>query len=358
MSGRGRRWRWIVVAGLLTALGCSDSSTRAEPDPGPDSAPPTSSPTATSPDDPDLDDPDGPDSDRPTTAPAPHPVSLAALMAKEYDGRGLRLRRELQRTDAYTRYAVTYRSGQLRISGVLNVPTGRGPFPTLVLNHGYIDPDAYVSGQGLSREQDYLAREGYIVLHTDYRNHAESDPAPRAERRLRLGYTEDVINAVLALRRSDLPVDRERIGLLGRSMGGGVTYNALVVRPGLVDAAVVFAPVSSDTVDNFNRWIRDDRPSLARRIIAEYGSPRHRPQFWRGVSPYASFDRVTEPLLVHHGTVDDTCPPRWSRDTVRKLRRLGKDARLRTYEGEGHAFYDDWPLSMRRTVAFFERELG
>jgi dipeptidyl aminopeptidase/acylaminoacyl peptidase len=279
-------------------------------------------------------------------------------MAKEYDGHGLRLRSELLRTDAYTRYAVTYRSGELRISGVLNVPTGPGPFPALVLNHGYIDPDVYVSGQGLSREQDYLAGEGYVVLHTDYRDHAGSDPAPAAERRLRLGYTEDVINAVLALRRSALPVDDDRIGLLGRSMGGGITYNALVVRPGLVDAAVVFAPVSSDTVDNFDRWIRGERPGLARGIVAAYGSPERRPVFWRGVSPDTYFDRITEPLLVHHGSADDTCPLRWTYRTVKELRRLGKDVRLRTYAGEGHTFYADWPLSMRRTVRFFDRHLA
>ena len=111
-----------------------------------------------------------------------HPVSLPALMRSDFDGRRLRVRRELGRTEAYTRYFVTYRSDDLRISGVLNVPSGRGPFPTLVLNHGYIDPADYVNGQGLLREQDYLARAGYVVLHTDYRNHAQSGRAPAADR--------------------------------------------------------------------------------------------------------------------------------------------------------------------------------
>jgi dipeptidyl aminopeptidase/acylaminoacyl peptidase len=347
-----RRWRWVAIIGLVAAVGCSESSTEGEPEPAPTSEPTDATTSPTTP---------TPSPSAPSTTPAPpvrHPVSLPALMAKEYDGRGLRLRGEQLRTASYTRYDVTYRSGDLRISGILNLPHGRGPFPALVLNHGYIDPDVYVTGQGLAREQDYLAREGFIVLHTDYRDHAESDPAPGAERRLRLGYTEDVINAVLALRRSRLPVDDDRIGLLGRSMGGGVTYNALVVRPGLVDAAVVFAPVSSNTVDNFDRWIRGERTGLAGRIIAAYGSPERRPEFWRGVSPYTYFDRVTEPLLVHHGTVDDTCPPRWTQRTVDELRRLGKNVRLRTYPGEGHTFYGDWPLSMRRTVAFFDRHLG
>ena len=97
------------------------------------------------------------------------------------------------------------------------------------------------------------------MLHVDYRNHAGSDRDPRADLRLRLGYTVDVVNAVKAVRRSGLRrLDTEQVGLLGRSMGGGVVYNVLTVAPGLVDAAVVYAPVSSRAGDNFNRWIRDD----------------------------------------------------------------------------------------------------
>ncbi|MGH3462624.1 MAG: alpha/beta hydrolase family protein, partial [Kribbellaceae bacterium] len=64
-------------------------------------------------------------------AAAPHPVSLQALMQKKYDGRNLQVGRVLNRTDEYTRYFVTYLSGRLRISGILNVPTGPGPFPAL-----------------------------------------------------------------------------------------------------------------------------------------------------------------------------------------------------------------------------------
>ena len=290
---------------------------------------------------------------------ASSPVSLPALMAKTYDGRGLRLGRVLARTSDYTRRAATFRSSDLRISGIMNVPEGAGPFPVVVLLHGYIDPAVYVTGQGLMREQDYLARRGYVVLHVDYRNHAGSDSDPGAERRLRLGYTEDAVNAVLAVRRSTLPfIDGERVGLLGRSMGGGVTYNVLVAQPGLVDAAVVFAPVSSRTSDNFDRWIRDERSDLAAEIIDRYGAPETAPEFWREVSPRTYFGRITEPLLIHHGTADESCPIRWTRATYAALQREGKDARLFVYGGEHHAFGPQWPLSMRRTVRFLDRHLG
>ena len=286
-------------------------------------------------------------------------VSLPALMAQEYDGRALRLGRVLARTGAYVRHAVTYRSGDLRISGIMNIPRGRGPFPVLVLLHGYIDPAVYVTGQGLMREQDYLAREGYAVLHTDYRNHAGSDDDPAAEVRMRLGYTEDTVNAVLAIRRSGIArLDGERVGLVSRSMGGGVTYNTLVAQPGLVDAAVVFAPVSSRTQDNFNRWIRGERSELAARIVERHGSPEGNPRFWREVSPRTYFDRISEPVLIHHGTSDDSCPIGWTRASFRALQDAGVDATLRVYDGEEHAFGPQWPLSMRRTVAFLDRHLA
>jgi uncharacterized protein len=284
-------------------------------------------------------------------------VSLQALMTKKYDGRDLRVGRVLARTDAYTRYFITYASGSLRISGIMNVPTGPGPHPVLVLNHGHIDPAIYKNGQGLRREQDYLARRGYVVLHTDYRNHAQSSDDPRSEVSLRLGYTEDVINAVLAIKRSKLPyLDRQRIGMLGRSMGGGITYNVLVAQPGLVKAAVVFAPVSSDAVDNFNRWVRNNS-EVSPAIIQAYGAPERNPGFWRNLSAVNFFNRVTEPILIHHGTADETCPIAWSRETLAALKKAGKDATMYTYPGEHHAFGPDWPISMARTVAFFKQHL-
>ncbi|NHC46251.1 alpha/beta hydrolase family protein [Motilibacter aurantiacus] len=294
----------------------------------------------------------------PSRTAKPDPVSLPAMFEKEYDGRGLKVGRTLDRNSAYTRHYVTYRSGKLTISGILNVPRGKGPFPALVLAHGHIDTDIYVNGQGLRREQDYLAREGYVVLHTDYRNHAQSSDDPDNEVTMRLGYTEDVVNAVLALRRSGLgAVDKERIGLLGRSMGGGIALNTLVAQPGLVDAAVVFASVSSSTIDNFNRWTRDDE-QLAGEILDRYGTPKESPAFWRGVSPRTYFDRVTEPVLIHHGTSDSTCPIEWSRTTRDALERRDKDVTMYEYQGEEHAFGPQWPTSMRRTVAFFDRHLA
>jgi uncharacterized protein len=282
-------------------------------------------------------------------------VSVPGLVAERHRGGGLRIGAVRERTAAFTSYDVTFRSTttsargtrSLRISGVLNVPRGPGPFPAVVLAHGYVEPSVYVRGQGMTRERGYLADHGFVALHVDYRNHAESGDDPRAEPAVRLGYSADVINAVQALRRSsDVPVAPERVALFGRSMGGGVVLKALIARPGLVQAGVAWASVSSLERQNYRRFSADDpgpRPPQTRR-------------FWRGVSSRPFLERITEPVLLVHGRFDETCPPAWAGATQRAMDRAGADSWLVWYD-DGHAFGPAFTAAMARTVAFLRARL-
>ena len=219
----------------------------------------------------------------------PKPVSVLGLAAERHSGDRLRLgavrertaalhvvRRHLPQPQHYPRRRGPEES--YTISGVLNVPTGRGPFPAVVLAHGYIDPAYYVRGQGMTRERGYLAARGYVALHVDYRNHAESTDDPAYQRRMRLGYTADVINAVKALRSSgDVPVDDDRVALFGRSMGGGVILKALVAAPGLVQAAAPWASVSSLEADNFRQFMSEPGDTRGQEVVAAPRLARREP---------------------------------------------------------------------------------
>lgn len=285
-------------------------------------------------------------------------VSLPALMETEIVGSDLVIEKQLGSTSKYTRHAVTYKANGLTISGIMNIPVGTGPFPTLVLGHGYIDPRIYTSGRGLKREQDYLANQGFIVLHTDYRNHAGSDDDPDNAVNLRLGYTIDVIAAALALKNSGIAqVDVNRIGYLGRSMGGGIGYNVATVAPNVFDAIVLYAPVSANYVDNFNKWGRGN-PEIENPIIEKHGSPESNPDFWAGISAENFFDRVDDPIMIHHGTNDESCKIEWSQRANDQLVALGKDVTFHIYEGEQHAFGPQWELSMQRSVEFLTKNLA
>ena len=187
--------------------------------------------------------------------------SISAALEREYSGSDLKVGKVFSSSSQYTKHRVSYESGGLTISGIMVKPRGKGPFPVVVLAHGYINPDTYWSGQGFRREQDWLGRNGYVALHVDYRNHARSDKDPKNDVSLRLGYAEDVIGAALAVKDSGFRyLDKNKVALLGRSMGGGVAFQALVMQPGVFDAAITYASTSTLAADNFNKWTRNMYP--------------------------------------------------------------------------------------------------
>jgi len=291
-------------------------------------------------------------------------VSLSGLAGKHFDGRDLVIKKTLASNPSYTRYYITYKSGKLNISGILNIPKGAGPFPVIITAHGYINPKVYTNGRGLKREQDYLAKRGYAVLHPDYRNHAGSDKDDGENLSLHMGYTEDVINAVYAIKNSGIKsLDKDNIGLLGHSMGGLIGLNMLVTKPGLIKAYVLFAPMSSDYRDNFERWILRSgeekygpRP-VAKKIIEMYGSPDTNPVFWNNISAKYFIENAKDPVQVHHGTADTSVPIEWSEKLSKDFEEHGKALKLYIYPGEKHEFIDDWPTVMKRVKDLFDAAL-
>lgn len=349
-----RHRRGPVAAALTLALlvltGCS-SDTEAP------AAGPSSDPTSST-----AEPPEGPSAERAE----PEPISIAALAEADLPGGGLRMGTVRERTASYTSYDVTFRSTlagrgtrPLTISGVLNVPRGQGPFPAVVLAHGFIEPSSYVRGQGMTRERGFLADRGYVALHVDYRNHAESTDDPRVQSAVRLGYSTDVIAATKALRASDdIDVDPERIALFGRSMGTGVILKALEIEPGLAAAGVAWASVSSLEAQNYRHFNADDPAFAAEReaMRRRHGLPDENPAFWRGISSRPAFGAITEPVLLAHGRNDETCPPRWARATQRALTEAGVDSTLGWYDDQ-HAFGPAFVPAMNRTVDFLDRRM-
>lgn len=290
----------------------------------------------------------------PAPSPTPLPLlagklSLPALMQQEFRPSRIRQVEELGRNPQFIRSRITYRSGDLTVSGLLLRPRGAGPFPGVVLNHGYIDPSLYLNGQGMRREQEKLLRAGFVVLHVDYRGHAGSDdftdPFDQASR---VGYAQDSIHAVLALQQESY-VDPDRMAMFGKSMGGAVTLNALVAQPGLVKAAVIYSSMSSQFAENLEHFAsRED----LREFYGAVGLPHQTPDFYTQLSPRTYFDRVTAPILLHHGRQDRVCPYRWSVATQRALAEDGVDAELISWADEDHAFDAGWEESMDRSIEF------
>ena len=253
--------------------------------------------------------------------------------------------------DGYRKFSISYRSGDLVVSGVMNVPSGavpEGAFPLLILNHGLIAPDVYFSGRGSRREQDFFARAGYVTIHPDYRGLASSSPNPALHHDFYEGYTRDVLALIDALKRAKTSlIDTDRIGMWGHSMGGGIAARAMV-RDRDIRAYVLFAPISADAEDNFYE-LTDGEIAWLHVTYGPVGS-----DVYRKISPISYFADVAAPVQFHHGIDDADVPSAFSESMYQALTDLGKKAEFFRYPGEKHEFVDAWPLAAGRARRFFD----
>jgi dipeptidyl aminopeptidase/acylaminoacyl peptidase len=285
-------------------------------------------------------------------------VDVPALFAHRYDGDDFALTGVLHREAAFTRWAITYRGDGLRLTGTLTLPERPTPAPVVVVAHGWSHPGNYRRGGGMLREEDALGRAGFAVLHPDYRNYGGSSVERGGAPADPLGYPVDIINAVVALRSSAVEgLDLTRVGLLGRSMGGGAALQAAIARPEMFRALELYSPVSSLAADDLARWAPPGS-ALAGRVTAAYGTPASDPSFWRRASAREYVGRLRMPVQIVHGTADPTCPFAWSVATAAAMRAAGVDVQLVPFAGEQHRFDRLWPRYRDLMLAFWRQNLS
>ena len=311
-----------------------------------DTLPPTHRPTPT-------------ETPSPTIIPTPTPHPLASytiegLRARNYPGGPLEVKWVITTTSHYTRYYIAYPSDDLTISGVMQVPHGEGPFPVVILNHGYIAPARYWSGADTWRAADYLARRGYLTIAPDFRGWGESDSGPNF---FRSGLVIDVLNLISSL--PSVPqADPQQVGMWGHSLGGGVTSKAITIDQ-RVKAAVLYGPVSAHDAEVMQRWPDWRQGGDADDPLWQsYRQAARDEAFLQRTSPIPYFDLVTAAVQIHQGTADTTTPPRWAKAIYDALLATDKEVEYYTYEGQGHAFQGEaWALFMERVAAFFDTHL-
>ena len=286
----------------------------------------------------------------PTPTGTPDPLVkyyIAGMIGRRYEGSRVQKQGTVRQTDEFTTYRVSYLSDNLRISGMMNVPQGRGPFPVIILCHGYIRPDQYATGDDTWRESYHLAKQGYITIAPDYRGHAGSGNGASY---FHVGYAQDVLNLIASLPNIE-GADPRRVGVWGHSMGGGVALKTGVVSKA-VRAIALFGSVSADEEVNYSNSLGN---GPGRQGVQVLGSPRTNLIGYKRMSPIYYLDR-SPPLSIHHGTADTIVPYRWSVDLFAVAQDKGVPAELHLYPDAGHTFRDDdWELAMQRTSDFFDR---
>jgi dienelactone hydrolase len=283
--------------------------------------------------------------------------TIPELSERSYGAGELRVEQVLDVTDAFTRTLIAFDSDGLTVYGFMDVPSGEGPFPVVIVNHGYVDPAVYSTLTYTTHYADALARAGYVAIHPNLRGYPPSDEGPNP---LRAGFAVDVLNLIAHVReQAGQPgdpleqADGDSIGVWGHSMGGGITQRVLVVSPD-VDAALLYGSMSGDEQANHDRilyfsggergnWEEGEAPSAGELLL---------------LSPANYLDRVRAAVSIHHGALDDQVTLEWSEALCARLRELGKRVECYTYADQPHTFIGDGDaLFIRRMIRFFDRNL-
>lgn len=276
------------------------------------------------------------------TATAEKPDFIEDLRRREFKGGEVKIEETLP-NGVYTSYIISYPSDNLKIYGRMNVPNGNGPFPVIILNHGYFNLASFNSGDGTQTMADILARNGYLTLASDYRGHGKSDSdGERGGHRPE--YSIDVLN-LLASINTVQKADASKIGMWGHSMGGEVSMRAIEATD-KVKAVALWAPTSANAAENHGFY-------GGGRTSQSTPSPEV-----EGISPINYLQYITSPISIHQGLADTEVRPEWSKQLNDALKEEGKTVEYFEYEGQDHNFRNlGWDLISQRTLEFYDKYL-
>jgi hypothetical protein len=131
------------------------------------------------------------------------------------------------------------------IAATLSMPDGAGPFPAVLMLHGFGSSRDEVGGM-YATEAAALAEAGIASLRLDFRGFGQSagDTGHHTVDR----QNEDAANGLAALV-ATAGVDASRIGVLGFSFGGGAAIQLAASNPDVVRSLVTWSSVGDYDVD-------------------------------------------------------------------------------------------------------------
>eukprot|EP01107_Rhizomastix_libera_P017723 TRINITY_DN8696_c0_g1_i1.p1 TRINITY_DN8696_c0_g1~~TRINITY_DN8696_c0_g1_i1.p1 ORF type:complete len:681 (-),score=118.64 TRINITY_DN8696_c0_g1_i1:82-2124(-) len=186
---------------------------------------------------------------------------------------------------------------------------------------------------------------GYIVVTTDNRGSDDRGSEFEGEIKYKMGQVEieDQVAGIHHARELGVPIDLERVGVMGWSYGGYASLLAMCQRPDVFRVGICCAPVV--------QWEAYDTAYTERYM----GTPQqHSDAYHRGnIMHYAgNFPDQDGRLVLVHGLQDDNVHFAHTSELISTLTLLGKPYRLVILPGERHGVRDrDSHLNFLCTIA-------
>ena len=218
------------------------------------------------------------------------------------------------------------------IEGVMYRPDGTGPFPTVILTHGFSGNYTYITGN-IAKE---LSKAGFAAYAFNLRN-----PDTRSMWNTSVLTEAATLNTVIDQVKQLDYVDTSRIFLLGESQGGFVSAYVAANRED-IRSLILYYPAFVLQDDAKRRNPGWDTPGYEFEDDVSFGVSAVYAKDALSFDIYDEIGKFKNDVLIIHGTQDDVVPLSYSERAVS----VYDHAELKTIEGAGHGFYSGEPFTI------------
>ncbi|MFG2004249.1 alpha/beta hydrolase [Spirillospora sp. NPDC048911] len=229
-----------------------------------------------------------------------------------------------------------FQHNDLALRSTVHIPDGPATrWPTVIFIHGFAN-NRIETGASFVRMSRLLQDAGIASVRVDLSGHGESD-GDFAQVTI-TGEIAEARSVVRTVRTFDF-VDRDRIGLVGMSMGGVVAGIVAAEEPGIT-AACLWSPaaVAPFEVGAGRLKGRDINAEINEKGYFDADGHRMSPALVEDITKLDVYGRscaYTGPVRIIHGDQDDIAPIHYAR---RYLDHYNGNAELETVEGADHGW--------------------
>ena len=240
-------------------------------------------------------------------------------------------------------YRIQYLSDSLVINGMIIEPKKEGKYPAILFNRGGNRNFAPLNLMTLISYTSRLAKEGYVILASNYREEDEFGGKD----------VNDVINLIHTVGSIE-KADTSQIGMFGWSRGGMMTYLILKNSDKIKTAVIGNGP--SDLIE-----IAKTRPVIEKNVLEEcipgYLANKRLELEKRSAIHWPTQLDKTCSLLILAGTLDKRVSHKQAVSMAEELKVLGRDCQLKLYETD-HFFSDKKKELQQELITWFNQKLN
>ncbi|WP_417309774.1 alpha/beta hydrolase family protein [Devosia sp.] len=251
---------------------------------------------------------------------------------------------------AQTSTDVTVMNGDRAVPATVVIPDGDGPFPAVVMNHGH--GGGRQEGGGFERLANALAEAGLATIRMDFAGVGDST-SPWTDQTLDSMVSDSDASRDYLV--ENYPVDPDKLGILGYSMGGRVTltiveaddnpYKAVGLLAPSADPGKDLALMLAGSEDEYERLYAEAEEQGYADYTTQYGQEQQLSLAWfDGMLDSIPLDgdrAYTGPMLIVSGDKDNVIPA----DQIADVAAAYPEASsvIVPEADHGYGFYSDQP---------------